>query len=146
MGPETPAYHRALPLAVEQLERACSERIYRMAWRYAKSAHVSDRMRIGSTLTAKFHGTRGIYTARLDVEERQFRFQCTCPLAGSREPCKHVIALGLAWLNEPEGFHDLDLTLTRLASAKKAELITLIRQVAKRLPEVIPLLDKARTP
>jgi len=142
MSPEAQTYHRALPLAPEQLERACTERTYRMAWRYAKSAHLSYRMRIGSTLSAKFHGTRGIYTARLDAEERQFKFQCTCPLAGSREPCKHVVALGLAWINEPESFHDLDLTLSRLASAKKSELITLIRLVANRVPEVIPLLDK----
>lgn len=143
MSPEAQTYHRALALAPEQLERACTERIYRMAWRYAKSAHVTERLRMGSSLTAKFHGTRGIYTARLDVEDRQFQFQCTCPLSGSHEPCKHVIALGLAWLNEPDTFHDLDLTLSRLAAAKKSELITLIRLVAQRLPDVIPLLDKA---
>ena len=144
MSSETATYYRALPLTGEQLEKVCSERVYRLAWRYAKSAHVTDRMRMGSALSAKFHGTRGIYTARLDLNDRQFRYECGCPLAGSRDPCKHVIALGLAWLHEPESFHDLDVTLTRLASTNKADLITLLRQVANRLPEVGPLLDRPR--
>jgi len=144
MGSEPAAYHRPLPLTTDDLQRACSERVYRLALRYAKSAHVTERMRIASALSAKFHGSRGIYAARLEVDGRLFKFACTCPLAGSREPCKHVVALGLAWLHEPESFHDLDVTLARLAAAKKADLITLIRRVASRLPEVIPLLDKPR--
>jgi len=142
MGAETASYHRALPLTSEQLERLCSDRVYRFAWRYAKSAHMTSRMRVGSSLTAKFHGTRGIYTTRLDISGRQMHFECECPLAGSRDPCKHVIALGLAWIHEPETFHDLDITLARLANSSKSDLVTLLRQVANRVPEVIPLLDR----
>ncbi len=145
MGADAGSYHRALPLTAEQLERMCGERVYRAAWRYAKSAHMSDRMRVGASLQAKFHGTRGIYTTRLNLEGREMTFQCECPLAGSRDPCKHVIALGLAWIHEPETFHDLDITLARLANTSKAELITLIREVANRVPEVIPLLDRTLT-
>ena len=144
MGAETASYHRALPLTAEQLEQVCGQRVYRSAWRYAKSAHMTDRMRVGSSLTAKFHGTRGIYTTRLDLSGHQMHFECECPLAGSRDPCKHVVALGLAWIHEPEAFHDLDVTLARLANCTKAELITLLRDVADRVPEVIPLLDRPR--
>ena len=144
MGTETASYHRALPLTAEQLEQVCGQRVYRFAWRYAKSAHMASRMRVGSSLTAKFHGTRGIYATRLDLSGHQMRFECECPLAGSRDPCKHVVALGLAWIHEPETFHDLDLTLARLSSSSKADLITLIRQVAHKVPDVIPILDRPR--
>ena len=146
MSGEPTDYHRALPLSLAQMEQMCSERVYRLALRYAKSAHVTDRLRVGSNLSAKFHGTRGIYTTRVGLEGREFRFECTCPLAGSREPCKHVIALGLSWIHQPEGFHDLDLTLARLAHMTKSDLITLIRHAANRLPELIPLLDSPRKP
>ena len=141
MSPETVSYHRSLPLTAEQIEQTVSPRVYRLALRYVKSCHVADKLRIGSSLSAKFHGTRGIYTTRIDLASRQFNFECTCPLAGSREPCKHVIALALTWIHQPESFHDLDLMLTRLANMSKSELITLIRQAAYRLPELIPLLD-----
>jgi uncharacterized Zn finger protein len=144
MSAETTPYHRALPLTGEQLERMCSPRVYRFAWQYAKSAHMTNRMRVGSSLSAKFHGTRGIYNTKLDLGDRQLKFNCDCPLAGSKEPCKHVVALGLAWLHEPETFHDLDMTLAQLANANKSELITLLRHVANRLPDVIPLLDRSR--
>ena len=144
MGAESASFHRALPLAAEQLEQMCSQRVYRNAWRYAKSAHMSDRMRVGACLSAKFHGTRGIYSTRLDVSEQQLKFECECPLAGSRDPCKHVIALGLAWIHEPETFSDLDIALARLQNASKSELITLIRDMANRMPEIIPLLGRSR--
>ena len=142
MGADTATYHRALPLTSEQLELLCGERVYRFAWRYAKSAHMTDRMRTGTGLTAKFHGTRGIYATRLELSGRQLTFECDCPLAGSRDPCKHVVALGLAWIHEPETFHDLDITLARLSNSSKSDLITLLRQVADRMPEIIPLLDR----
>ena len=142
MAKDADGYHRALPLTTEQLQRMCSERVYQMAWRYAKSCHVSDRMRVESSLTAKFHGTRGIYTTAVKVGDGETEFRCNCPLGGGREPCKHVIALGLIWLHEPASFHDLDLTLARLGKLTKAELLTLLREVANRIPEVVPLLDR----
>ena len=135
-------YHRALPLTTEQLEQTCSPRVYRLAWRYAQSAHVTDRMRIGATLSASFHGTRGVYDTRLDVSKRQFTFECTCPLAGAREPCKHVVALGVTWIHDPDSFDDLDVALARLTKASKAELITLLRHVAARVPSIVPLLGE----
>jgi len=137
-------FHRPLPLTVEMLEGMCSPRVFREAERYAKSTNVSDKMRVGSALSAKFHGSRGVYMTRLDLSERQFNFECTCPLASSRRPCKHVIALGLTWLYGPEDFSDLELTLVRLSRLTKAEIITLLRKVATRVPEILPLLDKAK--
>jgi len=137
-------FHRPLPLTAEMLERMCSPRVFREAERYAKSTNVSDKMRVGSALSAKFHGSRGVYMTRLDLSERQFNFECTCPLASSRKPCKHVIALGLTWLYAPEDFSDLELTLVRLSRLTKAEIITLLRKVATGLPEILPLLDKAK--
>jgi len=141
-GPST--YHRALPLTTGQLEALCPASVFRQAARYAKSAHMVDRLRIGEALYARFHGTRGIYSTRIAVAERDLKFECTCPLANPRQPCKHAIALGLGWLESPGSFHDLDLTLARLAHARKAEILTLLRQAAQQLPEIVPLLDRRR--
>jgi uncharacterized Zn finger protein len=141
---EPVSYHRSLPLTRAQVEQLSSSRTYRQALQYVKSAHMTDRLRAGSALSARFHGSRGIYGAQIDLAGRELKFGCTCPLANSRDACKHVIALGVAWLDEPDTFTDLDLTLARLTYLPKSELITLIRQAASRLPEVIPLLDRRR--
>ncbi|HUT36057.1 MAG TPA: hypothetical protein VNE39_21395 [Planctomycetota bacterium] len=144
MPEESASFHRLMPLTAAQLEAASDPQAYRQAVRYAQSAHVVDRLRIGAALSARFHGTRGIYTTRIDVSGRAFQFECTCPLGGKREACKHVIALGLAWLDTPDTFHDLDVTLARLSHMTKGDLITLLRQAAQRLPELIALLDRPR--
>lgn len=141
-----PRYHRSLPLSAAQLEAVCSANAYRQATRYAKSAHMVDRFRVGAAISARFHGTRGIYSTRIDVTGRVLHFECTCPLAGARDACKHVVALGLTWLEEPDTFHDLDLTLARFAHMKKGELITAVRLAAQRLPEIIPLLERRPRP
>lgn len=143
MPDEASGYHRPLALTLEQIEETCSERVLRQAQRYAKSAHMTDRMRVGAKLSARFHGTRGIYTTRLDLSRGEVEHSCECPLAGGREPCKHAIAVALAWIHEPESFHDLDVTIARLANATKAELLTLLRNIATRVPELVVHLDKA---
>ncbi len=142
MPDEPVRYHRALPLSAAQLEALCKPQTFRQATRYAQSAHMVDRFRIGPAISARFHGTRGIYSTRIDVSGRVLTFECTCPLAGARDPCKHVVALGLAWLEAPGTFHDLDLTLARFAHMKKGELITAVRQAAQRMPEIIPILER----
>lgn len=143
MAEEVSGYHRPLALDLEQIQHLCSERVYRQAQRYAKSAHMTERMRVGLRLSARFHGTRGIYSTRLDLTRGEIEYSCQCPLAGGREPCKHAIAVGLSWIQEPESFHDLDVTLARLVHAKKADLLTLLRKIAGKVPDLIVLLDKA---
>jgi uncharacterized Zn finger protein len=132
------------PLSAAQLEAAATGHSYRHGVRYAQTAHITDQMRIGSALSARFHGTRGIYNTRLDVAGRSLQFECSCPIGGSRQPCKHVIALGVAWLDHPETFCDLDVTLARLAHMSKSDVLTLIRQAAQTLPELVRLLDRRR--
>ncbi len=144
MAAEPSDYHRPLPLSAAQLEAACRPDAFRHATRYARSAHLVERLRVGQSISARFHGTRGIYTSRIDLSGREFRFECTCPLYNSRQPCKHVIALGVAWLDTPGTFTDLDLALARLAQMTKADVLTLIRQAANRVPEIIPHLVPRR--
>ena len=65
---------------------------------------------------------------------------CSCPV-GDGGHCKHVAALLLTWLNNPEAFEenaDLDTTLEQRS---KPELIVLIRQMLQRYPELEYLLE-----
>lgn len=54
--------------------------------------------------------------------------------------CKHVAALLLTWLNEPERFQEIEPLENALNQKKKADLILLIRQMITRFPELEELV------
>ncbi len=63
---------------------------------------------------------------------------CSCPVGYA---CKHTVALLLTWIHEPEAFteeEELDTTLERFS---KDELITLIKKMLDRAPEMEDLLQ-----
>lgn len=64
---------------------------------------------------------------------------CSCPVGSGR--CKHVAALLLAWLCRPEEFTEIADLETNLAQRSPAELITLIRQMVERYPDLELLLE-----
>ena len=77
MADQPAAYHRSLPLTLEQIQGLCSERVYHQARAYVDSSHtITDRMRVQSRLTAKFHGTRGIYSTSLDLTTGELFLVC----------------------------------------------------------------------
>lgn len=66
--------------------------------------------------------------------------QCSCPVGGDGT-CKHVAALLLTWLHNPEAFlatEDLDTSLHRRS---KEDLIALVKQMLRQRPELEPLLE-----
>ena len=73
--------------------------------------------------------------------------ECSCPV-GNGGHCKHVAALLLAWLDNPESFAQIADTQTALEQRSKPELIALVRQMLQRYPDLeyllqLPLLIKS---
>jgi uncharacterized Zn finger protein len=64
---------------------------------------------------------------------------CSCsidtPTDGNRG-CEHTAALVLAWNEQPEAFSQTDDIDTILERQSKAQLITLIKQLLQKQPEV----------
>lgn len=67
---------------------------------------------------------------------------CTCPLSGY---CKHVTALLLTWLYQPEDFLEQEEVEKLLEHYEKPQLIALIQQMLRREPDLEVLLPKAST-
>src|SRR5260370_37511401 len=57
------------------------------------------------------------------------------PAYGNRG-CEHAAAMLLAWNEQPEGFNQMDDIDTILERQGKAQLITLVKQVLQKQPEV----------
>jgi uncharacterized Zn finger protein len=74
----------------------------------------------------------------LTVEDSNLTSACTCK---SEEAfCKHVIALGLTYIEEPQSFYDLCTLTAKLQEWRPSELIQLIVQMATRYPQILGML------
>jgi uncharacterized Zn finger protein len=65
---------------------------------------------------------------------------CTCPYDWGGV-CKHIVALLLAWMHKPESFHTIPPLDELLAERSKEELITLIKEMLKREPDLVRVLE-----
>lgn len=104
-------------------------------------ARLLDQRRTGPELKARCVGTTAQpyrVTATVSTSGGITASSCSCPVGGQ---CKHVAALLLAWLAEPDAFLDVEPLDASLERRDKAELIALIRQMLARHPELETLLE-----
>lgn len=100
-----------------------------------------DMRRTGYTLKARCQGTAAYpyrVTAMIGSQGGITQSMCSCPVGGR---CKHVAALLLSWLRDPDAFMEIEDAETTLERRDKAELIALIRQMLARHPELETLLE-----
>lgn len=65
---------------------------------------------------------------------------CTCPYDWGGL-CKHLIALLLTWVHKPDSFHEIAPLDEMLAGRSQADLILLIKEMLKREPDLVRLLE-----
>src|SRR3569623_1682599 len=76
------------------------------AWAYERGVRYFEQGRVASWQAASANEVTGVvmgsdeYTARLYTNGKQIGYDCTCPAADRGAACKHVVALGLAYLSE----------------------------------------------
>jgi uncharacterized Zn finger protein len=104
-------------------------------------ARMLDQRRTGLELKARCVGSAAQpyrVTADLTTSGGVAASTCSCPVGGR---CKHVAALLLAWLAEPDAFLEVEPLDASLERRDKADLIALIRQMLARHPELETLLE-----
>jgi len=122
-----------LHLTETQLAHAVDEKCFHRAQLYV--SEFTHRLRSGHTIAGRVACTYGVYAVSLEVADSQLTPSCTCP--GEMEFCKHAVALGLTYLEEPESFYDLHTLTAQLEQSPPGELINLIVQIATRYPQVL---------
>lgn len=102
---------------------------------YLRYGRVFDTRRAGMTLIAKCEGLRGTpYRAQVVFDDAGVTSgTCSCPIGGY---CKHVVALLLRWLAQPDAFLEQQDIEGVLQQSDKAELIALIKRMIDREPEL----------
>lgn len=87
------------------LEGLCQPRIFQRGQAYYHEGHLVKACRFENVLAGKFRGGGGIYQTVLRLEAGKPVWECSCPYP---DFCKHLAALGYAWLNNRSLFEELD--------------------------------------
>ena len=63
---------------------------------------------------------------------------CSCPRGGF---CKHLVALLLTWIHQPERFMVRSRLMGRLSEKSREELLALLEQLVQRQPGIEPMVE-----
>jgi uncharacterized Zn finger protein len=113
---------------------------FRRGEHYYRDGMIFNARRAGATLKAECHGSGGnIYRVHATVEQGHItNADCSCPVGGH---CKHIAALLLTWLNQPNDFRSIEEANVALERRSKEELIALVKQMLLRAPDLESLLE-----
>ena len=128
----------------ETISARVGARSFQLGRGYFENEAVFDLRRQGGSLKAYCQGSMPQpYRLRIDFGAEDIEAaHCSCPVGGGGH-CKHVGAVLLAWMDQPDAFRavaELDADLERRG---KAELIALIKQMLRLQPELETLLEVA---
>ena len=119
-------------------------RSFQLGRSYFEDGAILDPRLQGSTLRASCQGSRSqpyrlwVVYGTEGIEEAH----CSCPVGGGGR-CKHVGALLLAWLDQPDAFRAVEELDANLEQCSQSELIALIKQMLQVQPDLETLLELA---
>lgn len=123
------------------IRRYVGEQSFTRGRRYFENEAISHERKQGQTLKARCAGSyRNGYQVQITLTRAGTisTSHCSCPIGGS---CKHVAALLLAWLKAPNNFVPIEEIDAALDERSKPELITLLKHMLKRQPDLEVLLE-----
>jgi uncharacterized Zn finger protein len=129
-------------LSVTDIQAWVGSRSFSRGQSYFRQGAIFEPRRQGMTLKARCLGSSApSYWVEVTLDDEGIvEAECSCPV-GAGGHCKHVAALLLTWLDDPQAFHESANLETDLEQRSKPELIALIRQMLKRYPDLEYLLE-----
>jgi tetratricopeptide (TPR) repeat protein len=137
-------------LSVGDVRTWTEDRFYDRGERYFRQGRIRQAKRIvgttgeGVRLKALCEGSRAEpYRLEAVVNDGDVqRATCSCP-AGPR--CKHLVALLLTWIDDPDAFAESESLRSRLLDQPKESLVGLIEEMIQRFPSLESVADLAAT-
>ncbi len=122
--------------------RWTDEVYFQRGQKYFEQGAIYDQRRQGMMLKSKCSGTQApFYRQEVIFDGKGIKSaECSCPV-GEGGYCKHVVALLLTWVNDPDSFQEIEAMDAALEKRSKAELIALIKQMLDQGPDLESLLD-----
>jgi uncharacterized Zn finger protein len=131
---------RKQPLTEDTIRQYVGAESFRRGEHYFRDGMIFNVRRTDAMLKADCHGLGGnIYRVHATVADGTVAdADCSCPVGGH---CKHIAALLLTWLNQPNDFRKTQDTNAALEQRSKEELIALVKQMLLRAPDLESLLE-----
>lgn len=137
-----------IPLTEKRIRERASEQSFQKGLAYYKSDAIYNpalqAMPGGVTLTAQCEGSSApSYRLRVELDEGGVRSaSCTCPYDWGGD-CKHIVALLLMYIHQPDEFSEQESVKGLLVGLEKDELVTLILRLVERDPDLYDALELA---
>ncbi len=133
------------PLSETDIRERCTENSFRRGRSYYQGGAIKQRLRHKLSLEAYVEGSQ-TYTVLIWANATdQVATRCTCPYDYGGD-CKHIVAVLLAWLNEPDSFEppvDLKAILNKRS---KAKLVNLLLDIFVIYPNLVDELEVVSGP
>jgi uncharacterized Zn finger protein len=137
-----------IPLTEKQIRERANAQSFQKGLSYYKSGAIYNPAQQstpgGVTLTAQCEGTSApSYRLHVELDGGGVRsVSCTCPYDWGGD-CKHIVALLLMYIHQPEEFSEQKSVKELLAGMEKDALITLILHLVERDPDLYDVLELA---
>jgi len=132
------------PVTLEQIRARATEQSFARGESYYHSGVIFDTVRRGSEFEGQCEGSdyapyhiHVVLDGAGDIDAAS----CTCPYDWGGD-CKHIVALLLTYLHEPESFEAREPVQDILSARSKEDLIALIRQMVEQYPDLQALIDR----
>ena len=127
-------------LTPDQIQQRCTEQSYMRGLDYFHTGAIDNATLHEYTLSGTCEGT-DIEPYRVTVELTPTGIastDCSCPYDWGGD-CKHIVALLLTYLEEPDAIDSLDALFATLEAKPKPNLLQIIAELLKRAPELAPI-------
>lgn len=130
-----------LPILTEnQIRERCTEQSFERGVGYYFDGAIGNLVLHDYTLSANCEGTEALpYTVSAELMPTGITTtHCSCPYSYEGD-CKHIVALLLTYLHDPDMICSVDALLAELEAKPKSNLLHVISELLKRAPELTPI-------
>lgn len=126
----------------QEIRESTSERIFSRGKAYYTEGAVHGTIREGRAIRALCEGSRSVpYRVRAVLGEGGVeRASCNCPMDGF---CKHIVAMLLKFINEPDAFREVPSFEDILSSLSREEMALVISSMVECEPHLVTLVTSA---
>jgi uncharacterized Zn finger protein len=123
-------------LTPDLLKKLAGDRSYQRGEAYFRQGQVDSLAEYEGVLAAEVQGSES-YQVEFSVDQGKLLYECDCPVGSDGIFCKHCVAVGLAWLNQPATQRKPETPTTTLKDVQQyleqQDQSTLVRMILDRV-------------
>ena len=125
----------------DQIQDRCTKKVFSRGEGYFHNEAIENAIFHDWTLSANCYGSEDTpYRVSVELTPTSIAdAECSCPYDWGGD-CKHIVALLLTYVHEPDEIHSLEPVLTAIAEKPRATLLRIISELLKREPALVPIV------